>query len=91
MNPGLVILKEFCLETVMMRCLDDRMDFWLGGQQKDASRSIRRVRGRLMCGLGVLVGLVDDRMLRGAKIKVARTFLPRRPRSRMRSVSDYRT
>ena len=79
MYPGLVILKEFWLENMMVRCSGDQMDFWLGGQQKDVPRSIRRVRGQVMCGLGVLVGLVDRRLLRGVETKVAGSFLPRRP------------
>ena len=71
MDPVLVVLKEFWLETVMVRCSGDRMDFWLGGQQKDVSRSIRQVWGRVMCGLGVLVGLMDGRLLRDVETKVS--------------------
>ena len=79
MDPGLAVLKDFWLETVVVRCSCDHMDFWLGGQEKDTSRSIRQVRGRVMCGLGVLVALVDGRLLRGVKTKVAGACLPRRP------------
>ena len=50
-----------------------------GGQQKDISRSTRRVWGQVMCGLGGLVGLVDGRLLRGVVTKVVGSFLPRRP------------
>ena len=53
MGPGWVILKEFWLETVMVRCLGEQMEFWLGGQKKDVAWSTRWVRGQGMCGLGV--------------------------------------
>ena len=78
MDPVLVILKEFWLEIVILRCSGNHMDFWLGGQKKDVSRSIRQVQGQVMCGLGVLVGLLDGRLLRGAETEVAHSFLPRR-------------
>ena len=78
MDPSMVILKKFWLENMMVRCSGDQMDFWLGGQQKDVPRSIRRVRGQVMCGLGVFVGLVDGRLLRDVETKVAGSFLPRR-------------
>ena len=71
-------LKDFWLENMMVRCLRDNMDFGLGGQRKDVSRSIRQVRGQVMCGLGVFVGLVDSRLLIDVKTKVAGSFLPRR-------------
>ena len=35
--------------------------------------------GRVMCGLGVFVRLVDNRLLRDIKTKVAVSFLLRRP------------
>ena len=79
MDPDLVILNEFWLENIMVRCFRDNMDFGLGGQRKDVSRSIRQVQGRVMRGLGVLVGLVDGRLLRGVENKVAGSFLLRRP------------
>ena len=78
MDPDLVILNEFWLENMMVRCFRDNMDFGLGGQRKDVSRSIRQVRGQVMCGLGVFVGLVDSRLLIDVKTKVAGSFLPRR-------------
>ena len=78
MDPGWVIWNEFRLETVMVRCLNDQMEFLLGIQQKDVSWSTRPVQGKLMCGLGVLVGLMDVRLLRGVKTKVAGSFLLRR-------------
>ena len=78
-GPGLVITNEFWLETLMVRCSGNQMDFWLCGQQKNVSWFIRRVQGKVMCGLVVLVGLVDVRLLRGVKTKVAGNFLPRRP------------
>ena len=55
------------------------MDFWLGGQQKDVSPSTKQVRDQVMCGLGVLVGLVDYRLLRGVKTKVVVSCVQRRP------------
>ena len=78
MDPGLVICKGFWLENLMVRCLGDQMYFWLGGQKKDVARSTRQVRGQLMCWLGVLVGLVDSRVLRGVKTKVVGSCTPRR-------------
>ena len=78
MSLGLVILKEFGLETAMVRWSGNKMDFWLGVQHKDVSLSTRRVQSRVMCGLGVLVGLVVGRLLRGVKTNVAGSFLPRR-------------
>ena len=54
------------------------MDFWLGGQGKDVSQSIRQVRGQVVCRLGVLVGLVGVRLLRDVKTKVDGSFLPKR-------------
>ena len=50
MDPGLVILKEFWLENVMVRCSGDQLDFWLGCQKRYISKSIRQVRGHMMCG-----------------------------------------
>ena len=57
MDPGLVILKEFLLENVMVRCLGDQMNFWLGGKQKYVSWSISRVLGWVMCGFWCFGGL----------------------------------
>ena len=57
MDPGLVILKNFWLETVMAGCSVYPMDFWLSAQRKDVSQAIRRVWGRVICGLGVFGGL----------------------------------
>ena len=74
-----MVLKKFGLETVIVRCLGDQLDFWLGSQQKNVSWSIIRVWGQVMCGLGVLVGLMDERFLRDVKTNVAGRFLPRRP------------
>ena len=65
MDSGWVIWKDFWLEYVMMRCSGDQMKFRLGGQQKDVALSTTQVRGPVMCGLGVLVGLVYVRVLRG--------------------------
>ena len=79
MDPGLVIWNEFWLETVMVICLDSQMEFWFNVQQKDVSQFTRQVRGRVTCGLGGLVGLVDDRLLRGVETKVIGSFLPRCP------------
>ena len=53
MDPGWVIWEEFWLETVMVRCPGDQVEFLLGGQQKGVTRSTRQVRGQGMCGLGV--------------------------------------
>ena len=66
------------MEAVMVSCTGDQMDFWLGGQGKDVSRSIRQVRGQVVCRLGVLVGLVGVRLLRDVKTKVDGSFLPKR-------------
>ena len=63
----------------MVRCSDIQMEFLLVGQQKDVSRSIRRVRDQVMCGLVGLVGLVEGRLLRGVKTKVIDSLLPIRP------------
>ena len=82
--------NEFWLKTVMVRCSDDQMDFWLGCQQKYVFWSTRCVWGQVMCGLGVLVGLVNGRFLRDVKTKVAGSFLSRRPHYRMRSISGCR-
>ena len=66
------------MENMMVRCSDNQMDFWLGHQKKDVSGSTRRVWGQVMCGWGVLVGLVDGRLVIGVKTKVAGSFLLRR-------------
>ena len=47
-----------------------QMEFWFGGQEKDVAQSTRQVQSWVMCWLGVLVGLVDGRMLRGLETKV---------------------
>ena len=75
-----MIWKEFWLENVMVRCSGDHMEFWLGIQQNDVAWSTRRVRGQVMCGSGVLVGLVDSRVLKGVETKVVGSCAPRRPR-----------
>ena len=62
-----MIWKDFWLETVMVRFSGDQMEFWLGGQQKDIAQSTRPVWGGVMCGLGVLMELVDGRVLRSAE------------------------
>ena len=54
--------------------MGDQMDFWLGIQKKYVSWSTIWVRGRVMCGLGVLVGLVVGRLLRGAKPRLLASF-----------------
>ena len=76
MDPGWVIWNEFWLETVMVRCSDNQIEFWLGSQIKDVSRYTRQVRGRVMCGLGVFVGFVGGRLLRGVKTKVVGSCVP---------------
>ena len=48
-----MICKEFWLETVVVRCSGDQLEFCLGGQKKDLGRSTIRVRGQIICGLDV--------------------------------------
>ena len=90
MNPSWVIWEKSCLETVIVSCSGDQIEFGLGGQKKDISRSTRRVRGQLMCGLGVLVGLVDVRVLIGVETKVVDSCASRFPHWRMRYVVECR-
>ena len=82
--------NEFWLKTVMVRCSDDQMDFWLGCQQKYVFWSTRCVWGQVMCGLGVLVGLVEGRLSRGVETKVVGSYIPIRPQKRMRYVVECR-
>ena len=67
-------LKEILLGIMVVRCSGDLMEVSLGGQQRISTRTIRRIPGRLMCELGDLVGLTDDRSLSYAKTKVAGSF-----------------
>ena len=90
MDPGLVIWNEFWSETMMVRCSASHMKFLFGHQQKDVYRSMRRVRGWVIRGLGVLVGLMDGRLLRGVKTKYVGSFLPRHPHGKMVSVVECR-
>ena len=64
---------------MMVRCADDQMGVWLGGEKNDVSQSTRQVRGWMMCGLGVLVGLMGSRMLRGVETKAVGSCVPRLP------------
>ena len=58
MDPGWIIWKYFWLETLMVRCLVDQMDFCFGSQKNDVAPSsiwVRRVReyvGWVFGGLG---------------------------------------
>ena len=74
----------------MVRCSGNQMEFGLGGQKKDIARSTRRVWGQVMCGLGVLVGLVDSRVLVSVKTKFVSSCAPGRPHWRMRYVVECR-
>ena len=76
-GPRLRDLEGFLVGIIMVRCLGDQIEFWLGSQENDVARSTRQVRGRVMCGLGVLAGLVDDRVLRDVKTKVFGSCAPR--------------
>ena len=78
-GPRLGVFEVFLVVKCVGGNLRQSDRFLLGGQRKDVSRSIRRVRRRVMCGLGVLVGLVDGRLLRDVETKVAGSFLPRQP------------
>ena len=77
MEPGLVKLKDFWLENMMVRCSGDQVEVWLGDRQRLFTRTIRRLLGQAMCGMGDLVGVVEGRLLRNIKTKVVGSFLPR--------------
>ena len=70
MDPSGVVLNKIWLKTGGS---DDQMKFCLGGQQKDVSRSTRQVWGRVVWG--VLMGLVDSKLLRVVETKVSGSFL----------------
>ena len=84
MVPGWVFWDNFWWETMMAGCSGDQMYFLLGVQQKDVAWSTKQVHGLVMCELGVLVGLVDDRLLRGVKTKVVGSCALRYPHWKVR-------
>ena len=51
---------------------------FVGNQQSLFTRTIRRLLGRVVCGMGDLVGVMDGRLLGDIDTKVAGLFLPRR-------------
>ena len=66
MDPSLVILKYFGLETGRVVC---SAIIWRFG--RTVARSIRWVRDGVICACGCVLGSIDGRVLRGAKTKVA--------------------
>ena len=73
-DPCSVKLREIWSEIKMVRCSGDPMEVLLGGQQRLSTQTIRRFPGQVMCELGDLVGLTDNRSLSYTKTKVASSF-----------------